>query len=370
MSPERFGIRPTPPEVLFIVADAFLGRLGLMIRHLAVGMIDLAVRVSVACSAERVSDDFFGPVRLIRYSFRPRLPGMDGLARLLREVEKQPPDVCFVFGDERRAAREVAREFDCPAVFVAGSTKELRRALAAGCGSRSPLVVLSTPLLEQAMQVAGVEPHSVYLIRPGLHIPERMTRQAVEDVEESAAAPPDTTAILVETPLTHDCGVASVLEAVRRLGVAHGAILLFVVGAGPAEARLRKQCERLGLVQRVTFAGELAAHRIELTGFDVFVQPRVVEDLSLEVLQAMGAGVAVVAAGPGNHDCLIPEETALFYDPASSSSLAGQIERLITDRQFARSLAEAGRQHVRQHHQVSGMTAAYHELQTTLLARC
>lgn len=368
MPPAEPEIHRPPLEVLFVVGAGFFARLGPVVRHLAVAMIDSAVQLTVACAAEGVGDDFFGPLRLLRYASGRRLATGGRYSRLIREVAKRAPGVSFVFGAERRVGRGLTRAVGCPVVYVASSSAELRTALSAA-EPTLPLVVLSTPLLEQALHRHRVAPQRVRLIRPGLHLPGAKPTEEGEGQdhavasEDSAAAPPT---VLVEAPLRDDCGVPVVFEAVKRIRNSGSGIMVFLLGAGPAEGRLRRQCERLGLRQQVIFAGTLAIGQLELAGFDVFIRPCTEDALSLQVIQALGAGVAVITPGAGNHDCLVGDKTALFYDASSPASLAVQIQRLLDDRPFARSLAAAGAQHVRRYHQVSTMAEAYVQLQQEL----
>ena len=73
------------------------------------------------------------------------------------------------------------------------------------------------------------------------------------------------------------------------------------MGDGPERQDLQAQAQRLGLGERIIFAGELDhAHVVDaLYACDLFVFPSQTETLGLAVLEAMAAGRVVVAVQGG-----------------------------------------------------------------------
>jgi glycosyltransferase involved in cell wall biosynthesis len=99
---------------------------------------------------------------------------------------------------------------------------------------------------------------------------------------------------------------------------------------------------------------------------DLFILPRVGEVFTVDGLQAMGAGMAVVAFSSSICDYLRPGETAVVCPEPTAAALAEAIEKLVTDRTFAREIAAGGAEYVRTHHSMTGMAertaAAYRSL--------
>jgi glycosyltransferase involved in cell wall biosynthesis len=70
---------------------------------------------------------------------------------------------------------------------------------------------------------------------------------------------------------------------------------LLLIGQGPLEAQTRGLASRLGIADRVTFAGARGdVARIMLGAMDVFVMPSLYEGLSLAAIEAQAAGVPTV----------------------------------------------------------------------------
>jgi glycosyltransferase involved in cell wall biosynthesis len=119
---------------------------------------------------------------------------------------------------------------------------------------------------------------------------------------------------------------------------------LFMVGDGPDRARLEDRAGRAGLADAVTFLGNRLDVPDLLQAADIFVLPSLVEGMPNAVLEAMAAGIPVVATRVGG----VPEivhhsETGLLVDPQSSPSLANGILRMATDLRLRESCAQRAR---------------------------
>jgi glycosyltransferase involved in cell wall biosynthesis len=91
-------------------------------------------------------------------------------------------------------------------------------------------------------------------------------------------------------------GLDDLLRAAAQLPDAR----VVVVGDGPLRAKLSELADALGVVDRVTWAGWVDDPASLLATFDVFVLPSRFEGLPLVILEAMLAGVPVVATDVGS----------------------------------------------------------------------
>lgn len=125
---------------------------------------------------------------------------------------------------------------------------------------------------------------------------------------------------------------------------------LLLAGDGPARADLERQAARLGVGDRVTFAGIVARDRIAtlLDAVDIAVQPRAVAYASpLKLVEYMAAGKPIVAPDqPNLRELLEPDTTALLYDPGAPKAMVEAILRLAGDPALRRRLGAAARQSV------------------------
>ena len=72
--------------------------------------------------------------------------------------------------------------------------------------------------------------------------------------------------------------------------------LLVLVGQGEDEKKLKGKCKRLGIEDKVVFAGVQNDIQAWLSGFDIFVFPSVFEGLGIAALEAQANGLPVIAS--------------------------------------------------------------------------
>jgi glycosyltransferase involved in cell wall biosynthesis len=110
---------------------------------------------------------------------------------------------------------------------------------------------------------------------------------------------------------------------------------------------LEREAAALGMADRVTFTGYRADASALLRAFDVLALPSTIEGLPLVVLEAMAAGVPVVATPVGGVGELVRDgETGLLVPPEDPEALAAALRRLLDEPETAQRLAEAARAQV------------------------
>jgi glycosyltransferase involved in cell wall biosynthesis len=119
---------------------------------------------------------------------------------------------------------------------------------------------------------------------------------------------------------------------------------LLVVGDGPDRGALAGEVSSLGLDGRIRLLGERADVAALLAGADIFVLSSRSEGLPLSVIEAMAAGLPVVASAVGGlHELVVDGETGLLVRPGDPAALAEALRRLVADRDCRRQLGDAGR---------------------------
>jgi glycosyltransferase involved in cell wall biosynthesis len=136
-----------------------------------------------------------------------------------------------------------------------------------------------------------------------------------------------------------------------------------VVGDGSERTRVIELAEDLGVADRLVLPGWSNEARRHLTTFDVFVLPSRFEGLSLAVLEAMHAGLAVVATDvDGMSEAVIHGETGLLVPVDDADALAAAIRRLLDHPERAREMGARGRELARERFSVAAMAKAYEAL--------
>jgi glycosyltransferase involved in cell wall biosynthesis len=142
------------------------------------------------------------------------------------------------------------------------------------------------------------------------------------------------------------------------------------VGAGPERDRVVARATRAGIAHACSFPGHRNDVAARLAGADIFVLPSRSEAFPNAVLEAMAAGLPVVASGVGGILELIDDgRTGLLARPGDARILAGHLTRLMTDPALAERLGRAARADVQGRYSFERMVASFDQVYTTELSR-
>lgn len=228
-------------------------------------------------------------------------------------------------------------EFDAPAV---------RRFLVS-----SP--ALGTALEKQCAVVSDV----ISTVRPGI---------LVERAPACFADAQRAITVVCTSPFERDFGVDLLIEATYLLRQRGISLIVFLMGRGALESTLRRDVRERNLSACVVFARPMGDYEHALQKADIMVRPSADTAFSIDVLQAMAAGLAVVTFPSTLCDYIRPDETAIVCEPPTAASIADAIEKLVADRDHARKIATGAMEYVRSNHSISAMaertSEAYREL--------
>lgn len=142
---------------------------------------------------------------------------------------------------------------------------------------------------------------------------------------------------------------------------------LLLAGDGPERASLEALVSRLGINDRVEFAGWVSEPWASRFRPDLLVVPSRFEAMGLVILEAMRAGVPVVAARVGGiPEVVVDNVTGLLAEPESPRSLAVAIESLLEDSQRREEMARAAKRRLTERFSDSTMVASYEDLYATI----
>lgn len=142
-------------------------------------------------------------------------------------------------------------------------------------------------------------------------------------------------------------GLDVLLEAVARLSSEFPGLRLEIAGSGPDRRNLEEAARGAGIQDRVAFLGWRGDLAPLLAGWDLFVQPSRAEGFGLAALEAMAAGVPVIASAVGGLLELIERDrSGWLVAVGDSEALAAKIGEALRDPAGRHAVGEAGRQRV------------------------
>ncbi|HVZ77797.1 MAG TPA: glycosyltransferase [Gemmatimonadaceae bacterium] len=163
-------------------------------------------------------------------------------------------------------------------------------------------------------------------------------------------------------------GHTHLLTAVAELLPAHPEVHVAIAGRGEMEAALRLQADALGVASHVHLLGFRRDTANLLAAADVFVLPSLSEGLPLALLEAMFAGLPVVATDVGDVSTVLAG-TGVVVPPADGHRLAEAIAGMLECPHAARQLGAAGRQRAREEYGLEQAVERYAELYAARAAR-
>jgi glycosyltransferase involved in cell wall biosynthesis len=132
---------------------------------------------------------------------------------------------------------------------------------------------------------------------------------------------------------------------------------------GAFQTALEHEAERLGVRDRVVFAGRREDAHAVLAALDVLALPSWTEGLPLVALEAMAQRRPVVATPVGGTpEVVVDGETGLLVPPRDPDALAAALRRLLDDADLRRRMGEAGYERVRERFSADAMTQRVLEL--------
>jgi glycosyltransferase involved in cell wall biosynthesis len=162
----------------------------------------------------------------------------------------------------------------------------------------------------------------------------------------------------------------SLLRAFAMLRARHPGARLLLAGGGPERQRLERLAASLEIADAVDFLGHVDDVRSVHARLDVYVQSSHVEGMPVAVLEALAAGIPVVAARVGgNEEAVVDGVGGLLVPPGNPEALAAAVGRLVEQPALAREMGLAGRRHVQQLFGADAMADATDALMRRLLAQ-
>lgn len=287
------------------------------------------------------------PVHHVAGQPGPRDPA--AFLRLVRLLRRERPDVVHTFliaaGIYGRLAAFAA---GVPVVLAAEQNVYARKPrrhalLERALAARTYRVVACCDLVNRYYrEQVGVGSEKVTTVYNAVRFAHRPPASEAAAARAALGLPADAVVLGTLGRLTEQKGQAALLEAVALLARDHPNVHLFLAGAGPLRDRLEADAARLGLGDRVRFLGLRRDRATLYAAMDIFVLPSRWEGLSLALVEAMGAGRAVVTtAVGGNPEVVADGRTGLLVAPADPSALAAALSRLVGDAVLRATLGEA-----------------------------
>jgi len=297
--------------------------------------------VGLAYRRMRISQ---GPVEALRGVFRAVV-----VARDLRRIMRRHPERTLVFGTSIRPSivaslaalglrgrRVVWTVADLLPEGLAGTAVRAVARL-----TRARLLCTSRYIERQARIPGAIAAWPGVEVLPAL---ESVPRQASTALLVGHISPTKRTDLAVDIAVRVGADVADF-----RLDIVGQAQYRDEDHALEAALRARAQHEE-DVARHVAFVGHDPDVRARMARVGLLLHCRPDEPFGMVMIEAMAAGLPVVApASGGPLEIVADGETGLLYPPGDADAAAAAVVRLVRDPELARAMGEAGRERVRTH---------------------
>jgi glycosyltransferase involved in cell wall biosynthesis len=159
------------------------------------------------------------------------------------------------------------------------------------------------------------------------------------------------------------------LEAAARVARLDERVHFVLVGDGPLKNDIAYQARQLGIGERVHMLGDRSDARRLVASFDLSVLTSLSEGLPNTVMEAMSAGVPVVATAVGGTTELIEDgETGFLIPPANVEALAAGMFFVLENEAQCQAIAQRGREFINSRFSMSRMVESVERLYEELMS--
>lgn len=217
-------------------------------------------------------------------------------------------------------------------------------------------VVANSSAARRMLEAEGLATASIAVIPNGVQIPAGPGRG-----DRSATGRRRT--IVTVANLRAEKSHETLIDAAAVLRADFPDLQVWIVGDGPRRTELERRVRDQGLQSTVQFLGHREDVPDLLAAADLFVLPSRSEAFPNGAIEAMAAGLPVVASAVGGLLDLIEHgRTGLLVEPGNSMALAAALRGLIEDEATAARLGRAARDEIAAHYSFDRMVRAFEDL--------
>jgi glycosyltransferase involved in cell wall biosynthesis len=203
-----------------------------------------------------------------------------------------------------------------------------------------------------------------------LHLPLDASRPVADTRFPAVLSDPDVFKVGVVSRLSEEKGLSSMLRAMPTILASLPNTMLFIAGDGSMRTQLERLATDLDVSPRVHFLGHVGDVPGLLAKLDLYVQPSRSESLGVAVMEALAAGLPVVATRVGGIPEIITDGRYGTLVPANDiAALAEAVVALGRDPAARAALGDAGREMMAHRFQPDGFVREVHALYAELATK-
>jgi glycosyltransferase involved in cell wall biosynthesis len=324
----------------------------IFLRHLLAGLADESIPTALVYPPGREVDSIVSPsTEVLKYpAVKLPLMGHQNRQVLIGQLKKFEPTVLHCLCEsEAGLVRHLAKEMNLPYILTVNS---LQKRLSAPAVSSIRCAKIITPARSIAVNLGTIYPEFAGRI-------EQVNTGTFVDRKSMCFSGQNRLATIVMVhPLNDVRGFEKPLSAMKRLAVNGYEFMLAIIGDGRAERLVRKRVAELGLSESAVIIPRIEPWRSVLAAGDIFIQPQPSNSFNPVVLEAMSVGTVVACSKGGVDNLIIDGQTGIMFEQDVELSIYTNLKQLLDKREWARQLAKAAQEYLKNNYAVSKMISS------------
>lgn len=227
--------------------------------------------------------------------------------------------------------------------------------------ARTDRLVGNSPAVVDFYRELGVPSDRLTCIPNGIDVAEPVSHRADRaELLQELNLPPDAFVAGFIGRLARQKRVQDLIWAVETLRQIRSRLHLVLIGDGPDREQLEDFTRSIHCTEHVRFLGHRDDAGRFLSAFNVFCLASSFEGMSNSVMEAMAAGLPVIASDIApNRELVIPNETGFLCKVGDSVGFMQYLRRLIDEPGLGEQLGSAGRERIQTQFSVQRMVDGY-----------
>ncbi len=294
--------------------------------------------------------------------------------KLRRLISKLQPDIVHTWEFDANTVGRIAAVSAGVNHLIASERRidnfktDLESSIDRRLARRTDRIVVNSCAVQQFNISRGLPESKIAVIPSACHVTNAPSSESRERFLAAVGLPSEAKLIAYVGSIQPRKRLKEIVWATDQLKAVGVPAHLLVIGDGPYRLALERYRWLNRVDDRVHFLGRRDDVRRFLAHTDVLWQPSAIEGQSSAILEAMAAGVAVVAADSGgNRELILNGETGYLVSTAERAGFARWTLPILEDPSLARRFGVAAKERVANFHNAGEMVARYAQLYDNVL---
>ncbi len=336
--------KPLSLKPVIFIDDTVLDGEFEIVRHVLTGFADMSFKTTVVCSSSKYCDfSGDGHYEMTTYpAYKLPFLGKQNMAILVNTLTEFKPDILHSFSSAKsRFISKLSYKLNVPYI-VSVDKMGAKPFISKNCGR----IICASESIYSNLAQKKYYKEKLELVNYATFVEDDIT--CFESLQK-------VTSMILVSDFKHFSRLEPLLNAIKHLAIDGYEFILFMIGSGPAELKIRRLIKVLGLSNIVNVVPPMNPLREIFREGDIFIQPEINQKFNPYLLEAMSVGMAVTGCQGGVDDLLIKDETAAIFDSDDELSIYSTIQELLDKREKTRQLAKNAQVNLRKNYSVSKM---------------